>query len=144
MRGQHDLINGEVLVIQSWSGDIALAKQYARAAGRKVQIAFFVPKEGSSIFINVMAIPKNAPNLNNAHAFINFLLRPDIIAIMTNELGYSNANKDSMPFLDEDMQNDPLIVPDKQILQKLKISTFASRDEERQTNRLMMNLKANR
>lgn len=142
LRGHQDLINGEVILIQSWSGDIALARQYAHAAGRKVQIAFSVPKEGSSIFINVMAIPKNAPNLDNAHAFINFLMRPDIIAIATNELGYSNANKDALPFLDEEMRNDPLIVPDKQVLERLTVSTFASRTQEQQTNRLMMRLKA--
>ncbi|MEN8236425.1 MAG: extracellular solute-binding protein [Pseudomonadota bacterium] len=143
LRGHQDLVNGEVALIQSWSGDIALARQYARAAGRKIQIAFSVPKEGSSISIEVMAIPKNAPNLDNAHTFINFLMRPDIIAIATNELGYSNANLASLPFLNEELRNDPLIVPDKQVLKRLYVSTFVSRAQEQQTNRMMMRLKAN-
>ncbi len=140
-RGHQDLINGEVVLIQSWSGDIALARLRAREAGKNIPIAFSVPIEGSSIAIDVMAIPQNAPNPDAAHQFINFVMRPEIIAMATNELGYSNANKDSRPFVDDFLRNDPNIFPDDHIFKRLFIYTTHSLKQYRYINRLMLKLK---
>lgn len=108
-----DLSNGRLCVAMAWVGD-ALA---AADAGQPVR--FLVPDEGSVIFIDSLVIPANAPRPDLAHQFINFLMQPDVAALITSETLYPNANADSAEFLDEALRNQPGLYPDRETKRRL-------------------------
>jgi putrescine transport system substrate-binding protein len=81
----------------TWSGDYSQAAARAAEAGVDVELHYSAPKEGVNIDYDTMAILKDAKNVDEAHEFINYMLRPDVIAKVTNEIGYANANKAATP-----------------------------------------------
>ncbi|WAJ39663.1 extracellular solute-binding protein [Pseudomonas sp. GOM7] len=83
-----DLANGTICFGVGWSGGFVQARQMAASAGRKVRLNMVVPKEGSPYWSDVMVVPSKAPNPAEAHAFINYILRPDVIARISLQLGY--------------------------------------------------------
>jgi len=87
------LANGDACVAVGWSGDIYQAKLRAEEAKNGIQIAYSIPKEGAPIWYDMMAIPKDAKHPNNAHLFINYILRPDVSANISNFTNYVSANK---------------------------------------------------
>jgi putrescine transport system substrate-binding protein len=107
-----DLANGEICLAVSFSGDAFIAADRAEAAGRGVEVAYVVPEEGGMQWFDMLAIPADAPNPANAHAFIDFLLRPEVIAAATNHVFYPNANLPAAEFVDPDILADPAIYPD--------------------------------
>ena len=140
-RAISDLANGEACLIQNWSGDIAVASRRARDAKSGVEVGFAVPKEGTSIWIDVVAMPIDAPHPNNAHRFLNFLMRPDVIASITNEIEFANANLSAKKHLRQEILNDPAVYPGRKIVEKTYISTVTSRAHEKLLNRSMMKIK---
>ena len=108
-----DLSNGRLCVAMAWVGD-ALA---AADAGQPVR--FLVPDEGSVIFIDNLVIPANAQRPDLAHQFINFLLQPEVAALITTETLFPNANADSAAFLDEALRNQPGLYPDRETKRRL-------------------------
>lgn len=111
----NDLANGDLCVAQGYSGDILQARDRAEEAGNRVAIQYIIPKESALLWIDTIAIPADAPHPDNAHAFINFLLTPEVIAEISNEISYANANKASMPLLDDSIRNDPGIYPPEEL-----------------------------
>ena len=108
-----DLANGEICVAVGWSGGVALAKQLADAAGKGVNVEMALPREGAPMWSDVMVVPVNAPHTEQAHAFINYILRPDVIALISNRIGYPNPNKDSTALVDAAIRNNPnMYVPE--------------------------------
>ncbi|WP_175649597.1 polyamine ABC transporter substrate-binding protein [Pseudomonas sp. Marseille-P9899] len=108
-----DLANGDICAAVGWSGGIALARQLANAAGKGVKVEMALPKEGAPMWADVMAVPLNAPNVDQAHAFIDYILRPEVIARISNRIGYPNPNKDATALVDEAIRNDPnMYIPD--------------------------------
>jgi len=103
----YDLANGEICIAVGWSGGIELARKMAVAAGKGVKIDMFLPKEGAPLWSDVMVIPKGAQNVEEAHAFINYLLRPEVIAKASNAIGYPNPNKEATPFVDAEVRENP-------------------------------------
>ncbi len=103
----YDLANGEICVAVGWSGGIELARKMGVAAGKGVKIDMFLPKEGAPLWSDVMVIPKGAQNVDEAHAFINYLLRPEVIAKASNAIGYPNPNKDATEFVIPEVRNNP-------------------------------------
>jgi putrescine transport system substrate-binding protein len=91
------LPNEEICVANTWSGDYAVAKARAKDAGIDLNLVYAVPKTGAPLWFDVMGIPKDAPNKANAHAFLSFLMQPEVIAACSNFIGYANANKRQMP-----------------------------------------------
>jgi putrescine transport system substrate-binding protein len=89
----NDLANGEICVALGWSGDILQAADRAREAGNGVQVAYRIPQEGGVIWFDLLAIPADARNVANAHRFIDYLLRPDVIAEVTAYVKYANPNR---------------------------------------------------
>lgn len=140
-RAVSDLANGEVCMIQNWSGDVAIARRRAREAKNGVQIAFAVPREGTSIWIDVVAIPADASHPDNAHKFLNFLMRPQIMAQITNEIEYANANSGSNKYVKKSIYNDPIVYPPRTLLKKAYVSTVSSRAHERLLTRSLLQLK---
>ena len=104
------LANKEVCVAMSWSSDYAQSHARAKAAGVEVNLAFTVPKEGANETFSSLLIPAGAPHPQAAYQFINFILRPDMIAEITNAIYYGNDNIASRPLVDPaySCRRDPL------------------------------------
>lgn len=97
------LANGDACVVVGWSGDIFQAAARAEESKNGVEIAYVIPKEGTAMWFDMMAIPKDAKHPNNAHLFINFILRPEIAAEISNYVAYASANKASLTQLDPEL-----------------------------------------
>ena len=111
--------NGELCAINNWSGDYAVAKARAAEAGIDMNLGYFVPKTGAPAWFDVWSIPADSPNVENAHRFIDYMLRPEVIAAATNFTGYANANMAATPLLDPAIAADPAIYPDAETLARL-------------------------
>ena len=107
----NDLADGDVCLAFGWSTDIEQARRRAAEAGRGVTIAYHIPKEGSQRWIDTIAVPKDAPDGDNALRWIDFLLEPDVIAANSNALGVMNGNRASLALLSPELRNDPGIDP---------------------------------
>ncbi|WP_397448583.1 polyamine ABC transporter substrate-binding protein [Pseudomonas sp. NA-150] len=128
-----DLANGNLCVAVGYSGDIYQAKARAVEAGDKVNVSYSIPKEGAGSFYDMVAIPRDAGNVEGAYKFMNFLMRPDVMAEITNSVGYSNANSAATPLVDESIRNDPGLYPQQEVMATL----YAIPDMPIATQRLM-------
>ncbi len=125
------LANKEICIAMSWSSDYALSRARAKAVGVDVNLAFTVPKEGANQNFTSLLIPLGAPHPQAAYQFINFMLRPDVIAKVTNEIFYGNDNIASRPLVNPVILNDPTLYPTPQIESRLFRSAEASAATER-------------
>ena len=125
------LANKELCVAMSWSSDYALSRARAKAVGVNVNLAFSVPKEGANQNFTSLLIPEGAPHPQAAYQFINFMLRPDVIAGVTNDIYYGNDNLASRPLVDASILNDPTLYPTPEIEARLFRSEEASAATER-------------
>ncbi len=115
-----DLIMGDICVAQSWSGEALKAIEDAKKIGRKIR--YVIPKEGADIWIDSVAVPVGAPNVRNAHAFINFLLRPEISAQITNYSKVATMVLGAKKYIQCDILENCLIFPSPEVLERLHIS----------------------
>ncbi len=115
----NDLANGEICVAMGWSGDMMIAADRAAEAENGVEISYTIPEEGTIIWFDMLAIPNDAPHPENALAFIDYLLEPEVIAAVTNYVFYANPNAASLEFVDEEVKDDPGIYPPAEIMVKL-------------------------
>ena len=113
------LANGDICVAVGWSGDVFQARDRAVEADQGVEIAYVVPKEGAEMWFDQMAIPADAPHVEEAHAFLNYIMKPEVIAKASNYIYYANGNKASQAFVNKDILDDPAIYPDEATLSKL-------------------------
>ena len=127
------LANGEICIAVGWSGDILQARDRAAEAGLDHVIKYSIPKEGTIIWFDSMAIPSDAPHPANAHAFIDFMQRPEVAAANSNFLNYANGNSASITLVDEAVRNDPSIYPPAAVKAKL----FPDLAESEQFSRLL-------
>ena len=114
-----DLANGETCVAVGWSGDVLQAADRAEQADRGVNVWYAIPREGAMQWFDMMAIPVDAPNPENAHAFINFIMEPEITAMITNYVWFPNANAASWEFVEEEIFTDPAIFPTPEVSETL-------------------------
>ena len=138
----NDLPNQEVCVAMSWSGDYAQAAARASEVGRNVELRYSVPREGSRLWFDGMYIPADAPHSDNAYRFIAFIMRPDVIADITNYIYYANGMRSSLPLVDPAIVNDPGIYPDDSVRDRLFIFETRSMKEQRQLNRAWARIKS--
>jgi putrescine transport system substrate-binding protein len=129
------LANGDICISLGWSGDILQAKSRAKEAGQGVDIALSVPKEGTIIWFDMYAVPADAPHPDNAHAFINYMMRPEVAAANSNFVHYANGNAASVALLDPAVHNDPSVYPPKEVMDKLFPNLARSPEFTRQLNR---------
>ena len=108
-----DLPNREVCVAMSWSGDYAQARMRAEEAGIDIDLRYTMPKEGSRLWVDGMFITADAPHTGNAYLFIDYIMRPEVTAAISNYIFYANANKSARSFLDPEVLNNPGIYPDE-------------------------------
>ncbi|MHA6574712.1 polyamine ABC transporter substrate-binding protein [Pseudomonas yamanorum] len=118
-----DLANGDICVTFGYSGDVFQAANRAKEAKNGVNIAYSIPKEGSNLWFDLLAIPADAANPKAAHAFINYLLDPEVIAKVSASVGYANPNPAAKAFMAPELVNNPEIYPSQEVLDKLYIST---------------------
>jgi putrescine transport system substrate-binding protein len=115
----NDLANGEICLALGWSGDILQARDRAAEAGRGVEIKYTIPKEGTILWFDLMAIPADAPHPETAHMFMNYLMEPEVMAGISNYVFYANANAAATEFVDDAVKNDPGIYPSDEVKEKL-------------------------
>lgn len=127
----NDLANGDLCVVIGWSGDVLQAASRAEEAGRGVVVRYVIPKEGASMWVDMMAIPKDAPNAGNAHLFLNYLLRPEVKAGITNYVTFANANLAADPLVDEAVRNHPGVYPTPEARAKLYTLTVLPPEVDR-------------
>ncbi|MDH0649269.1 polyamine ABC transporter substrate-binding protein [Pseudomonas sp. GD03858] len=139
-----DLANGDVCVAFGYSGDVLQAAHRAEEAGNGVKVAYSIPKEGSNIWFDLLAIPKDAKNPEQALAFINYLMDPKVIAKVSASVGYANANPDAKAFMDDSLVENPEIYPPQEVLDRLYVSTMQSPGILRQMTRSWSKIKSNR
>lgn len=137
-----DLAGGEICVAFSWNGYVIQARDRGAAAATPVEIAYAVPKEGSFIWFDTVAIPANAPHPGNAHAFLNYLMEPEVIAGISNEIGYANGNRHSLPFLEARVRDDPAVYPADEVRLELHPDTAESPQYIREANRAWTRIKS--
>jgi Spermidine/putrescine-binding periplasmic protein len=120
------LANGDVCIVVGWSGDIVQAKTRAEEKNakikdekKKVDIAYSVPKEGAQMWFDNLAVPKDATHPDEAHALINYLMKPEVAAKNTEFIGYPNGNLASQQFIKKEVLEDPQIYPSKETIARL-------------------------
>lgn len=140
----NDLANGEVCLVLGWSGDVFIARDRAREARNGNEVAYFIPREGALVWFDTMAIPKDAPHPDNAHRFIDYVLRPAVIAAITNHVNYPNANAAATPLVDEAIRGDGAVYPDAATRQNLFPNAVNPPDYDRLVTRAWTRIKTNR
>jgi putrescine transport system substrate-binding protein len=135
------LANKELCVAMSWSPDYAMSHARARAAGVDVNLAFTVPKEGANETFSSLLIPAGAPHPEAAYQFINFILRPDVIAAVSNAIYYGNDNLASRPLVDPRILGDETLYPTPEIEARLYRSAEIDAATERLRTRTWTRIK---
>ncbi|MCH2157999.1 MAG: extracellular solute-binding protein [Oleiphilaceae bacterium] len=115
----NDLANGDVCVTVGWSGDILQAMDRADEAENGVEVSYVIPKEGAGLWFDMLAIPKDASHPENAHKFLDFLMRKDVMAGISNYVWYPNAIPGSKEMIDEEITSDPSIYPTPEVEKNL-------------------------
>lgn len=139
----NDLANGDICVAHGYGGDLIQARDRAIEAKNGVELKVFLPKEGAQVVIDVMAIPKDAPHPDNAHAFINFMMRADVVGPITEAVGYANAIKGSEAFVSKERLDDPVIYPPQSTRDKFFTQSPKPQDYQRALTREWTRLKTN-
>jgi putrescine transport system substrate-binding protein len=138
------LASGEICFVVGWSGDIKQAQKRAAEAKNGVNIAYAIPKEGTQMFFDNLAIPKDARNVAEAHAFIDYLMRPEVAAKNTNFLSYANGNLASQALIDPAILSDHTVYPDEATMAKLYTIDAHDPRTIRLMNRLWTKVKTGR
>ncbi len=114
-----DLVNGNLCLSLGYSGDMTQAQRTADAAGRPVKFQYRIPREGTTVWMDNMAIPVDAKHPEYAYAFINFVMRPENMAAISNFTGYPTSSAPARPQVDPSMRDNPDIYPDESAFQRL-------------------------
>ena len=136
------LADGDICLAVGWSGDVLTAADRADEAGNGVNVAYAIPKEGALMWFDNMAIPADAPHPNNAHAFIDYMMRGDVMAKASNYVYYANGNAASQPLLEPDVIGDPVIYPDEETMGRLFTTRPYAPDVQRLVTRIWTNVKS--
>ena len=137
-----DLANGEICLAMGYNGDVLQARDRAEEAGNDIEIAFTLPREGAVRWVDSAAIPADAPHPGNAHAFLDFLMRPDVIAPITNYVSYANANAKATALVDKEIVEDTGIYPPDEVAAKLVDPRTLPDDENRAPERAWTSIKS--
>lgn len=137
-----DIANGDICVAVGYSGSFSQAANRAREAKNGVVVDMRLPKEGAPIWFDMLAIPKNAANPDDAHTFINYLLRPEVIAPISDFVGYPNPNKDATEKVSPQIRNNPNLYPTAEAMTTLYTLKPLSKEAERARTRAWTRIKS--
>ena len=129
------LAEGEYCLVVAPNADIRTAREVARAAGRSINLRYLIPREGALMWIDTLAIPVDAPHPEQALRLIDYLLRPGVIADVTNSIHFANANAAATGFVDPHTRRDPTVYPDAADLARLHMNAALSDAYTRLVNR---------
>lgn len=135
------LATGEICLVVGWSGDIKQAQKRAAEAKGPVEVGYVIPKTGAQMWFDNFAIPKDAKNSAEAHAFIDYMLRPDVAAKNSNFVSYANGNLASQPLIDKAVFDDRTVYPDEATMKNLYTITAHDAKTQRLMNRLWTKIK---
>jgi putrescine transport system substrate-binding protein len=140
----NDLASGQLCAVMGYSGDINIARARALEAAPNAPPAIeaLIPKGGATLFFDTMAIPKDAPHPNNAHLFINYILRPEVAAGLTNKVFYANPNAASLKFVKKDVAANKTIFLSDADLKRLTPPDAAPQEIRRVQTRIFTSFKA--
>lgn len=138
------LAGGEICLVVGWSGDIKQSQKRAIEAKNGIEIGYAIPKEGAQMFFDNLSIPKDASRVDEAHAFIDYLLRPDIAAKNSNLVAYANGNLASQKFIDKAILDDTSVYPDATTTDRLYTVSARDQKSQRFVNRLWTKIKTGR
>ena len=137
----NDLAGGTICLMVTWSTQVRVARTRAAEAGVAADFRYVVPKEGSVAWFDSLAIPADAPHPEAAHAFIEFMLRPDIAARNANFIGSATMNAAATPLLDASLRDDPGVYPGAALRDKLQPLRARSQAQSREENRIWARFK---
>jgi len=137
----NDLPNEEICVAMAWSGDYIQSMRRAREVGADIELAYSVPEEGTVVWFDGIFIPADAPHPENAHLFLNYLLRPEVIAPISDLTGYANGNIASIPYVDPMVSQDPAAYPPQDELTNLNAGKIYGPKLERRRTRAWSRIK---
>lgn len=130
------MAGGDICIAMMYSGDAGIARTRGAEAKRKQEIRYVVPKEGALLWFDMMAIPKDAPNPENAHRFMNYIMEPAVIAKASNFVTYPNGNREGMKLVDPEVSSDPNLFPTAEVKEKLFVITPHDQRTQRVVTRL--------
>ncbi len=131
-----DLANESTCLTITWPADVLRARVRAEESGKPLDLRYVIPREGTIRWVDTLAIPADAPHPAEAHAFIDFVMRPDVAARNANYVGGATANSAAMPMVDEVLRSDPNTYPNAEMREKLVPLRTRTEDESRAENRV--------
>lgn len=135
------LANGDLCIAVGYNGDVMQARDRAREANKGIEVKYYVPKEGSILWFDMLAIPKDAPDPDSAYAYLNYIMTPQVMADISNFKRYANANAASQPLVLPAVKDDPGIYPPPEQRQKLAVQLADSADQTRAITRVWQKFK---
>jgi len=136
------LANGDICIAVGFNGDVVQARKRAHEANNGITISYVIPKEGSMIWFDTLAIPKDAPHPENAHALLNYLMDPEVIAAVTNSTGFANANAAATPLVNPSIASDTAVYPTREEQARLFVQGVDSPEQSRAITRLWQKFKS--
>lgn len=134
--------NGELCAINNWSGDYGVAKARAAEAGITMNLGYFVPKSGVPAWFDLWCIPSDAANVDPAMVFLDYMLRPEVVAATTNYTGYASANAAATAFVDPSIAADPAVYPDAETLARMYTPKPQTPEQESELVRIWTDIKS--
>ena len=138
------LANGDICMAVGYSGDVLQARRRAEEAKNDIEIRYVIPREGALMWFDSFAIPKDARNVAEAYAFIDYMLRPDVAAANTNFVSYASGNLAAKPLVKPEILSNPGIYPDEATFKRLFTNTAYDERAQRIVTRLWTRAKTGR
>src|SRR5579859_840869 len=135
------LANGDICLAVGYNGDVLQARDRARDANKGIEIKFIVPKEGSILWFDMLAVPKDAPDVESAYAFLNYMMIPQVAADVSDFRRYATANAAAAPLVQPAVRDDPGIYPPTELRQKLAVQLADSPEQTRAITRVWQKFK---
>ncbi len=135
------LANGDLCVALAYNGNVVQAQKRAKEAQNGIEIDYSIPMEGTLLWFDLLAIPRDAPHVANAHLFINYLMDPHVIANISNSIGYANANLAATPLLDPSIAADPAVYPTPAQMSRVVVQVQLSPEQVRAITRIWQKFK---
>lgn len=143
-RSNDEIASGEMCLVQHWMGSIAASSAHLKSEGSRAHIKSVIPKEGTVMWLDVMVIPKTAPHVDNAYTFIDFMLRPENIAFITNDNYFANPIEESLPFVKPEIRENKVIFPDKEVLKRILLHKSFSPKYQKLLTRSLIKIRSGR
>jgi putrescine transport system substrate-binding protein len=137
-----DLASGEICVSLSWNGQVVQAQARGAKSTQPVEVRYANPKEGSTLWFDAIGIPADAPHPGNAHAFLDFLMEPAVIAAISRQIRYANGNAAARAVMDPSLTGDPSIYPPAGMVEKLQPFKTHTQAYSRELNRAWTRVKS--